>query len=132
MGGRSPTYRSWESMRQRCNNPRDGHYPTYGARGIRVCDRWATFAAFLADMGIRPPGTTAAALIPKLTAADLSKLLLDCIFVSELAVSTWSDRKPEKLFAAAKRFKVNVEQVRRTQNAATIPKAKKKTTRKAK
>ena len=74
----------------------------------------------------------AAAYIQKLTGAELPKLLLDCIFVSELQVSTWSEAKPEKLFAAAKRFKVNVDQVRRAQNAAAIPKSKKKTARKAK
>ena len=49
---------------------------------------------------------------------------------TDLQVSTWGDRKPEKLFAAAKRFKVNVEQVRRTLNATTIPKAKKKAVKK--
>jgi hypothetical protein len=25
---------------------------------VKVCDRWLTFANFLADMGERPPGTT--------------------------------------------------------------------------
>lgn len=68
----------------------------------------------------------AVALIPKLSGAEMSRLLFDCIFVSDLQVSTWSDAKPEKLFAAAKRFKVNVEQLRRQINADSIPKAKKK------
>jgi ParB/RepB/Spo0J family partition protein len=68
----------------------------------------------------------AAAYIKKLSGTDMSKLMFDCIFVSDLQVSTWGDRKPEKLFAAAKRFKVNAEQVRRNLNAATIPKTKKK------
>lgn len=41
-------------MRQRCENPNIPHYCEYGGRGINVCDRWADFAAFLADMGERP------------------------------------------------------------------------------
>jgi hypothetical protein len=72
----------------------------------------------------------AAGYIAKLSGAELSKFLLDCIFVSDLQVSTWSNAKPEVLFAGAKRFKVNVEQLRRTLNAAQIPKAKKATRKK--
>lgn len=72
----------------------------------------------------------AAAYIPKLSGADMSKLLFDCIFVSDLSVSTWSDEKPTKLFEAAKRFKVNVEALRRSLNAAQIPKTKKKAAKK--
>lgn len=51
-------YRSWKDMRARCSNPNDSDYPDYGARGIRVCDRWSDFAVFLADMGHRPAGHT--------------------------------------------------------------------------
>lgn len=55
----TPTFKSWESMRQRCNNPKSPDYPRYGGRGIRVCERWQNdFAAFLADMGERPDGLT--------------------------------------------------------------------------
>lgn len=54
----SPEYRSWQSMRQRCNDPECKDYRNYGARGIKVCDRWEDFAAFYADMGDRPIGTT--------------------------------------------------------------------------
>lgn len=54
----SPTYRSWNSMRGRCNNPNDPSYADYGARGITVCERWQVFENFLADMGERPDGTT--------------------------------------------------------------------------
>jgi hypothetical protein len=36
-------------MIQRCENPRDGHYRRYGARGIRVHPLWRkSFAEFLA------------------------------------------------------------------------------------
>lgn len=46
----------WRGMRARCNNPNDAAYTNYGGRGIRVCERWEDFGAFLADMGMRPPG----------------------------------------------------------------------------
>ena len=48
----------WGAMRQRCNNPAYRDYPRYGGRGIKVCDRWASFGNFLADMGERQPGLT--------------------------------------------------------------------------
>lgn len=54
----SPTYASWESMSQRCNNPKYHRYPDYGGRGIQVCQRWLKFENFLADMGERPEGKT--------------------------------------------------------------------------
>jgi hypothetical protein len=53
------TFKSWESMLGRCTNPTDVSYFKYGARGIRVCDRWLySFPAFLEDMGERPVNTT--------------------------------------------------------------------------
>lgn len=45
-------------MKKRCNNPKNHNYPYYGGRGIRVCERWNDFENFLADMGVRPEGTT--------------------------------------------------------------------------
>lgn len=50
----TPEYRTWAAMRQRCLNPRSSRYPTYGGRGITICERWSNFTAFLADMGPRP------------------------------------------------------------------------------
>lgn len=41
-------------MIQRCENPNHKHYEKYARRGIKVCERWHDFAAFLADMGERP------------------------------------------------------------------------------
>lgn len=52
------TYITWRAMRQRCENPKAEKYPLYGGRGIRVCERWKTYANFLADMGERPEGMT--------------------------------------------------------------------------
>ncbi len=56
---RSPTENSWFAAKQRCTNPSSDSYPRYGGRGIRMCEAWVNdFAAFFADMGERPPGTT--------------------------------------------------------------------------
>jgi hypothetical protein len=51
---RSPEYRSWDAMKQRCFNPRNNRYADYGGRGITVCERWLVFENFLADMGEKP------------------------------------------------------------------------------
>jgi hypothetical protein len=49
----TPTHRVWKHLRERCNNPNRKDWVNYGGRGIRVCERWETFANFLADMGER-------------------------------------------------------------------------------
>ena len=45
---------AWRQMLGRCSNPKNSRFKFYGARGIRVCDRWRDFDAFFADMGPRP------------------------------------------------------------------------------
>lgn len=55
------TYKSWMSMKGRCNNPNCHAYEYYGGRGIIICTRWLNdngFANFLEDMGERPNGKT--------------------------------------------------------------------------
>jgi hypothetical protein len=50
-----PEYRVWKRMVERCHDPRDKDYRSYGGRGIVVCERWrSSFQAFIADMGRRP------------------------------------------------------------------------------
>lgn len=54
----SPTYMSWQCMRDRCKRKdREGSH-NYTARGIKVCERWHDISNFLADMGERPEGMT--------------------------------------------------------------------------
>lgn len=53
-GKRTSEYTTWDSMRQRCNNPNNTKYILYGDRGITVCERWNMFENFLADMGPKP------------------------------------------------------------------------------
>lgn len=52
------TYRSWQSMLRRCNDPRAVGYRYWGGRGISVCKRWEKFENFFADMGERPTSRT--------------------------------------------------------------------------
>lgn len=51
---RSPEYRAWRHMLNRCGNPRHKQWDNYGGRGICVCRRWRKFENFYADMGPRP------------------------------------------------------------------------------
>jgi hypothetical protein len=52
---RESGYGCWASMKQRCLDPNSISYPHYGARGIKICDRWLeSFKNFYADMGPRP------------------------------------------------------------------------------
>jgi hypothetical protein len=43
---------------RRCHSEAHRSYKYYGARGIKVCERWQLYKAFLEDMGERPTGTT--------------------------------------------------------------------------
>lgn len=51
---KDPTYKAWVHIRYRCNNKNSSGYKYYGAKGIKLCDRWESFENFLADMGDRP------------------------------------------------------------------------------
>lgn len=58
-GKRSPTYKSWTAMIDRCEREAASNYHLYGGRGITVCRRWrGRFENFLSDLGKRSDGTT--------------------------------------------------------------------------
>lgn len=48
-------YRVWTGMKSRCYYEKDENYINYGARGIKVCERWKnSFINFYKDMGDKP------------------------------------------------------------------------------
>lgn len=51
---KKPEYICWRGMIDRCERPSHKFFCHYGGRGIGVCERWKTYANFLADMGRRP------------------------------------------------------------------------------
>jgi len=55
---KDPVYAVWQSMIQRCINPKANFYSRYGGRGIKVCEKWLKFESFIEDMGERPEGMT--------------------------------------------------------------------------
>ena len=55
---KSKTYSIWTTMKSRCNNPNTRQYRWYGAKGIKVCNRWLKFENFLEDMGEAPKNLT--------------------------------------------------------------------------
>lgn len=53
--GKTPEYRCWSLLKNRCLNVEGVDFPNYGGRGIEVCERWEkSFVAFLEDMGRKP------------------------------------------------------------------------------
>lgn len=50
----TPEFACWQAMIGRCTRQNHISYRNYGGRGIKVCDRWLAFEAFLSDMGYRP------------------------------------------------------------------------------
>lgn len=41
-------YKTWQGLRQRCENPNDKDYASYGGREIKVCEEWdRSSAAFI-------------------------------------------------------------------------------------
>lgn len=52
---KTPEYRVYHAMKDRCYRETDAEYKNYGGRGIQVSADWLTgFEAFIRDMGPRP------------------------------------------------------------------------------
>ena len=48
-GQRHKFYKVWCGMKERCQRPKHTEYKRYGARGIKVCNKWQKFDGFLED-----------------------------------------------------------------------------------
>lgn len=55
-GSGKGSYNTWRAMVRRCINPKTKDYKYYGLKGIKVCNRWMEYLAFVSDMG-EPTGT---------------------------------------------------------------------------
>lgn len=55
---RTRTYKCWQAMKDRCENPKNKAFENYGKRGISYCREWADFEVFYRDMGDMPIGLT--------------------------------------------------------------------------
>lgn len=56
--GGTDAYKRFIEMHRRCEDPTHRGYDRYGARGIKVCERWSGpegFENFFEDMGVCPP-----------------------------------------------------------------------------
>ena len=54
-GAETPEWRTWHSIKRRCNKKFAKQYPDYAGRGIKMCKRWeSSYEKFLADVGRRP------------------------------------------------------------------------------
>lgn len=54
-----PLYTTWSGIKARCTNKKCKGYSRYGAKGIKICERWSLpkgqgFKNFVVDMGSRP------------------------------------------------------------------------------
>lgn len=49
-----PLYNIWTGMKNRCLNPKDDQFSSYGGRGITISDRWLSFRTFVWEIGPRP------------------------------------------------------------------------------
>lgn len=53
----TPLHIKWNSIKDRCRNPKNWAYPRYGGRGIDICDEWyQSFDAFKHYMEALPRG----------------------------------------------------------------------------
>lgn len=53
--GRTPEYKAWVDIINRCTNPSATFFEYYGGRGINICEEWRhSYPAFFAYVGRKP------------------------------------------------------------------------------
>lgn len=55
---RTPAYKAWVRMRDRCYNTKSWRYKYYGGKGVSISDEWQSFENFFKDMGQPVKGMT--------------------------------------------------------------------------
>lgn len=50
-----PLYNTWYNMMKRCYNPKNSNYKYYGAKGVKVDERWHDFWNFVEDIDNKMP-----------------------------------------------------------------------------
>jgi hypothetical protein len=55
---RTPAYKAWLRMRDRCKSTNAWKYKYYGSKGIKICNEWESFENFYKDMGPPDKGMT--------------------------------------------------------------------------
>lgn len=51
-----PLYSTWKNILDKCISPKHKDYKDFGAKGIKVVERWQDVTNFINDMGVRPDG----------------------------------------------------------------------------
>lgn len=52
---KTPIYKVWRSMKERCLSPQTSNFADYGGRGIKICERWLnSFENFYEDVSKLP------------------------------------------------------------------------------
>lgn len=52
---KTPEYKAWSGIKDRCFNPKNEEYHNYGGRGITVCKEWIeSFSCFYQHVGKKP------------------------------------------------------------------------------
>lgn len=55
----SPTWKSWDNIKERCRKVSSSHYTTYGGAGVQMCDGWYNSAhEFFRSLGPRVSDTS--------------------------------------------------------------------------
>ena len=97
---KEPENGAYRQMHQRCENPNAAKYHHYGARGIRVCERWSGaegYFNFIADMGRRPTPTHTVDRFPSRHGNYSCGKCPECILKGWLFNCRWATRKEQTL-----------------------------------